>query len=431
MTITDIRPDPFPWFSYAGYTFSLGLTDGTRAWLSGHSASRYDADAGRIVVTGGMTEQTRTAYAKIEAILAAAGLSFADVTHVTENVTVAGIESYPEAVAVREEIFGAHRPAVSTVIVARLLRPAAFIEIEVHAEVGGGIPLPTGGDGLGWRRGDLRGAADGEVQLPTVLPVDEHGEPVCEGDFAGQYAYCLDRADELLRAAGLSLDNAVTTYDYSTPATRDVYRSSHRERSDRLGGSDVYPGAGGILVERLHAPGILVALEVTASTKPLTAVNPGWSRYDSLTYTPGVLAGDTLYLSGFAALDMDTQQAMYPGDVVAQAEVTYDAIGRVLAATGGDMSNLVGTIEYVCPGGLADYRRVAKVRERVLSAPWPASTGAVCSGLLREEFLLEVFPRAVVPMPAEPRPAAADERAPEAAGDGSSAEATGGRTPVG
>ncbi len=403
MSITDIRPDTFPWFSYTGYTFSLGLTDGTRAWLSGHSASRYDAEAGRIVVTGGMTEQTRTAYAKIEAILAAAGLTFADVTHVTENVTVTGIESYPEAVAVRQEIFGAHCPAVTTVMVQRLLRPAALIEIEVHAEAGGGTLLHSGAsadtdDPMEWRRGDLRGAADGEVLLPTVLPVDERGEIVCQGDFVGQYAYCLDRADELLRAAGLSLDNAVTTYDYSTPATRDVYRRSHRERKDRLGGAGVYPGAGGILVETLHAPGILVAMDVTASRNPLTAINPGWSRYDTLTYTPGVLAGDTLYMSGFAALDMDTQQALHPGDVVAQAEVTYHAIGQVLGAAGGDMSNLVGTIEYVCPDGLAGYRGVAKVRERVLSAPWPASTGAVCSGLLREEFLLEVFPRAVLPI---------------------------------
>ncbi len=45
----------------------------------------------------------------------------------------------------------------------------------------------------------------------------------------------------------------------------------------------------------------------------------------------------------------------------------------------------------------AAYRGVAAVRERMLRAPWPASTGAVCSGLLRPEFLLEVFPTAVVP----------------------------------
>jgi enamine deaminase RidA (YjgF/YER057c/UK114 family) len=377
--ITDIRPERFDWFRYDGYTFSLGLTDGGRAWLSGHSASEYDATAGRIVVRGGMTEQARTAYAKIETILAAAGLTFADVTKVVENVTVAGLASYPEAEAVRRELFAGHEPIVATVVVERLLRPDALVEVEVHAGRAEG------------------GGHDGEVALPTVLPIDEDGQLVHEGDFLGQYAWCLDRANELLLSAGLSLDAAVSTYDYSTPATREVYPKAAQIRREWLGGAGVYPGAGGILMSRLHAPGVLVALDITASRHPLTAVNPGWSRYDTLTYSPGVRAGRTLYLSGFAALDMHTQRPLHPGDVVAQAEAMYESVLQVLAAAGAGPEHLVSTVEYVCPDGLADYRGVARVRERLLRAPWPASTGAVCAGLLRPEFLIEVFPTAILP----------------------------------
>lgn len=393
--IEAIRPAEFPWFAYDGYTFSLGLTDGDNAWLSGHSASEHDPESGRIVVKGGMAEQTRTAYAKIGAILTAADLSYADVTKVTENVTLGGIESYAEAEQVRAETFGPHQPVVSTVIVDRLLRPAALIEIEIHASRGGGQTLRAG-NGSRWDRGMIREGHDGEVLLPTILPVDADGAVACPRDFVGQYAYCLDKADRLLREVGLSLENVVTTYDYSTPATRDGYRKSHRVRQERLGGAGVFPGAGGILMTRLHAPEILVALEVTASRLPLTQVNPGWSRYDTLTYAPGVKAGRTLYMSGFAALDMQTQEAMHPGDVVAQAEVTYEGVLQVLAAAGGGPQHLTSTIEFVCPEGLAAYRGVAKVRERMLQAPWPASTGAVCAALLRPEFLLEVFPTAVL-----------------------------------
>jgi enamine deaminase RidA (YjgF/YER057c/UK114 family) len=227
------------------------------------------------------------------------------------------------------------------------------------------------------------------------VPVDEHGEVVYPGDFLGQYAWCLDRADTLLRGVGLSLDAAVTTYDYSTPATREVYPRAARIRRDRLGGAGVFPGAGGILMNRLHAPGVLVALNVTASRRPLTGVNPGWARYDGLTYSPGVGPTHALPVR-FAALDMQTQQALHPGDIVAQAEATYDAVLRVLAAAGAGPEHLIETVEYVCPSGLADYRGVAAVRERMLRAPWPASTGAVCAGLLRPEFLLEVFPTAVL-----------------------------------
>ena len=395
MVVTAIRPRDFPWFRYEGYTFSLGLCDGGHAWLSGHSASEYDAGAGKIVVKGGMEQQTRTAYEKIGAVLEAAGLTYTDVTRVVENVTVTGIEGYAEADTVRSEVFGSHQPAVSTVVVDALLRSAALIEIEVHASKGGGTALRVGDNGH-WDRGTVREGHGGAVFLPTVLPIDEHGDVVAAGDLRGQYTYCLQKAGNLLEAVGLSLDNVVSTYDYSTPATRDVYSMTARPRRELLGGAGVYPGAAGILMSRLHAPGVLAAIEVTASRHRLEVVNPGWPRYDTLTYSPGVRAGGTLYMSGFAALDMQTQAAVYPGDVVAQAEHTYAAVLQVLAAAGAGPESLVYTTEYVCPDGLADYRQVARVRERLLRAPWPASTGAICAGLLRPEFLLEVLPTAVL-----------------------------------
>jgi enamine deaminase RidA (YjgF/YER057c/UK114 family) len=150
-------------------------------------------------------------------------------------------------------------------------------------------------------------------------------------------------------------------------------------------------------MSRLHHPDALVALDVTASRHPLQVVNPGWSRYDTLTYAPGVRAGRTLYMSGFAALDMHTQEALHPGDVGAQAEATYGAVLELLGYAGLGSEDLVETTEYCVASALPDYRAVAGVRERLLSPPWPASTGAICAGLLRPEFLIEVFPTAVYP----------------------------------
>ena len=103
-------------------------------------------------------------------------------------------------------------------------------------------------------------------------------------------------------------------------------------------------------------------------------------------------------MSGFAALDMDTQEALHPGDVGAQAEATYGAILELLAHAG-----LGPRRPRSRPSSTASRRRcpttaaVAGVRERLLRPPWPASTGAICAGLLRPEFLLEVFPTAVYP----------------------------------
>ena len=69
MTATVLRPARFPWFDYTRYSFSLGLAAGGRSYLSGHTASTFDAERRKMVVPGGMEEQTRIAYAKVEAIL--------------------------------------------------------------------------------------------------------------------------------------------------------------------------------------------------------------------------------------------------------------------------------------------------------------------------------------------------------------------------
>lgn len=371
-----IAPERFEWFDYTRYTFSLGLDLGGKVFLSGHSASRYDEDARRIVVRGGMADQTRTAYAKIERILETAGLSFADVTRIVEYVTVAGIERYGEAAAVRSELFGATTPAINTVCVNRLLRPDAWIEVEVTAGGGKG----EGGDGV--------------VVLPSLLPVDPSGEVVARGDLLGQTELLYERGAEVLESLGLSWSNATKIVDYLTPEGLGEYKRTGRVRRDRLDAP--YPASTGILMQRLAHPDALIQLDVLASRRPLETVNPGWERYRKLTYSPAVRAGDVLFMSGQAALDPATERAVHAGDIAAQAEYTYRNILAVLEAAGAGPKHLVKTVEYVTPAGLERYREVASVRQRLLRAPWPASTGAVCEALLRPEFLLEVDPMAVL-----------------------------------
>lgn len=383
MSLTAIRPAAFPWLRTESYTFSLGLRDGDNAWLSGHSASGFDPDAGRVVVKGGMGEQAETAYRKIGVILEAAGLGFGDVTRVTENVTLAGLGTYAEAEQARHAAFGEHGPALVTVAVDRLLRPDALIEVQVDASRGGGRALGGG----------LREGHDGAVFLPGILPV-EGGDVVAPGDLPGQYRFCLERAGELLEAAGLGLDRIVRTVDFSTPATRAAYPGCADPRRELLG--PVFPAAAGILMNGLPAPGALVALDVIASRHEPERVNPGWDRYATLTYSPGVRAGSTLYLAGFAALDPATGRPLAAGDVVEQARSAYASLLAVVEAAGGGPEHLIETVEYVCPQGLRGYRGVGDVRRALLREPWPSSTGIVCGALLRPELLFEVVPTAVL-----------------------------------
>jgi enamine deaminase RidA (YjgF/YER057c/UK114 family) len=387
MTLTAIEPARFPWFDYSRYSFSLGLRTATGAYLSGHTASEYDPVAKRIVVRAGMTEQTRTAYAKIGAILEAAGFGYGDVVRVVEYVRPEGIERYAEAAAVRDEVFGAHRPAVNTVPVKSLLRPEALIEIEVTAGPVGPGSAPVAG--LPTTR-----ESAGVVFLPSIEPLDDRGAIVGAGDLVAQTEAIFARAARMLAGLGLGFDRVVKTVDYLTPAALSAYKATGRVRRDHLG--PVYPGAAGILMPRLLHPDALIQYDFIATRDAPVAVNPGWTRYQKLTYSPAVRAGRLLFMSGQGALDPASERVLFDGDVVAQAEYTYQNVLKVVAAAGGGPQHLVKTIEYVIPAALPRYRDVAGVRTRLLREPYPASTGLVCAALLRSEMQIEIDPFAIL-----------------------------------
>jgi enamine deaminase RidA (YjgF/YER057c/UK114 family) len=377
MNFKVLKPKHFPWFDYARYSFSMGLQSATGTYLSGNTASEFDPAVKRIVVKGGMTDQVRTAWAKIGAILEAGGLSYADVTRVVEYVKPEGIERYAEAQAVRKEVFKGNEPVVYTVPVKALLRPDAFIEIEVTAS-----PVPG------------KKETAGVVFLPTVQPVDDQGRIIGAGDVVAQTRAIFRKAGQMLAALGVGFDRVVKTCDYITTAALANYKFTGRVRKDHLG--PVYPGAAGIIMPRLVHPEALIQYDFIATRDTPVVVNPGWTRYQKLTYSPAVRAGKLLFMSGQGSLDPATERVVHDGAVVAQAEYTYGNVLKVLEAAGAGPQNLVKTIEYVTPSALARYRDVAKVREKLLREPWPASTGLICEALLRPEMQIEIDPFAVL-----------------------------------
>ena len=382
-----IKPAYFPWFDYSRYSFSLGLKVGANVYLSGHTASEHDPATKRMVVRGDMSAQVRTAWKKIGALLEAAGYGYADVVRVVEYLRPEGIERYAEAAAVRAEVLGPNRPAVHTVPVKSLLRPDAFLEIEVTAgPVGTTIAL---GDGLPSAR-----ESAGVVFLPSVLPTDAQGKVIGAGDIGAQTQAIFEKAGRMLAATGLSFANVVKTVDYLLPAGLSGYKATGKIRRQFLG--PVYPGAAGILMPRLCHPDALIQYDFIATRDLPVAINPGWDRYQKLTYSPAVRAGKLLFMSGQGSLDPATERVVFDGDVVGQAEYTYSNIIKVLEAAGAGPHNLVKTIEYVTPAALARYREVAGIREKLLRQPFPASTGLVCEALLRPEMQIEVDPFAIL-----------------------------------
>jgi enamine deaminase RidA (YjgF/YER057c/UK114 family) len=304
-------------------------------------------------------------------------VTVADIVHVTEYVTAAALAGPAALDAARFAALGGHRAPVSRVPVEAIVGSDAPYAVAVVTHPGGG-GLLTDGD-------DVIRVAGGTVFLPSVHTTD--------GDFRDQYRWCLERIAALLATAGLDTGALVRTVDYTATATRAEYPRCGRPRRDLLKGP-VHPGAAGILVDVPVAPGARVSLDALAATGPLTALNPGWARYDTLTYEPAVQAGGSVFLAGFGALDPVSQRAIHEDDLVGQASSIYRSIDTVLAEAGATGENVVHLVEYLTPEAVADYPRTAGLRAKHF--PDAVVTSVVCSALLRPEFLLETVPTAVI-----------------------------------
>jgi 2-iminobutanoate/2-iminopropanoate deaminase len=92
-------------------------------------------DANGAVVGGDdVAAQARQVFANMERVLAAAGATAADVVKVT--VYLLDVDDRPKINPVRQEFFGAARPASTLVEVSRLAVPGALLEIEAVAYLG-------------------------------------------------------------------------------------------------------------------------------------------------------------------------------------------------------------------------------------------------------------------------------------------------------
>ena len=88
---------------------------------------------GRLVGGGDVVAQIRQVFENMRAVLAAAGCGFEDVVKVTVFLT--DIDDRPLINPVRQEVFGAARPASTLVEVSRLAVEGAKVEVEAVAVV--------------------------------------------------------------------------------------------------------------------------------------------------------------------------------------------------------------------------------------------------------------------------------------------------------
>jgi 2-iminobutanoate/2-iminopropanoate deaminase len=96
---------------------------------------------GRLVGGGDVVAQTRQVHENIKRCLGAAGATFADICKVT--VFLRNIGDREKVNTIRQEYFGAHRPASTLVEISRLVRDEYLIEIEATAVIPERRPAPS------------------------------------------------------------------------------------------------------------------------------------------------------------------------------------------------------------------------------------------------------------------------------------------------
>ena len=97
--------------------------------------------------------------------------------------------------------------------------------------------------------------------------------------------------------------------------------------------------------------------------------------------------GRLLYVSGQVAWDAGGN-IVGKGDVRAQARQAFENLRGVLAAAGGDFSNLMKITTYITK--IEDFPAVAQARSEVFHGELPASTLIVVKALFHPDFLIEV-----------------------------------------
>ncbi len=108
-----------------------------------------------------------------------------------------------------------------------------------------------------------------------------------------------------------------------------------------------------------------------------------------------VVAGNTVYVRGQVAQDLDTRENVAVGDPTGQAEKAMENIDLLLKESGSTLDHICKVTIY-----LTDIRfreAVYRVVGRWLKGVYPVSTGLTVPALARPEWLVEIDVIAVIP----------------------------------
>ncbi len=110
-------------------------------------------------------------------------------------------------------------------------------------------------------------------------------------------------------------------------------------------------------------------------------------------YSQAFKVGNTIYIAGQAPFDQE-MKLVGKGDIIAQAEQTYENLKRVLEAAGATMADIVKVTVYV--RNWDDRMKVWDVFHKYAQPPYPPSTSVIVADFGHPDMSLEIEAIAVV-----------------------------------
>jgi aminoacrylate peracid reductase len=117
-----------------------------------------------------------------------------------------------------------------------------------------------------------------------------------------------------------------------------------------------------------------------------TPIIPVGSAPPLAPYSPGVRAGNNIYVSGMLAIDKDGQSVGI-GDITAQTRHVLESVKAVIEAAGAKMSDIA--YNAIILKDLADYAAMNKVYAEYFPDNPPARY-CIKADLVKPEFLVEI-----------------------------------------
>ena len=113
------------------------------------------------------------------------------------------------------------------------------------------------------------------------------------------------------------------------------------------------------------------------------------------TWSDAARKGKIIALSGLVAID-ENRKTLCPGDLKGQMRVIYEQMKMLLEKAGGNMNDVIKTVDFISPQAVADYPATAEIRREYFKGNYPAATGVIVHGLLRNDWLIEIDALAVL-----------------------------------